>query len=68
MKAILVLSAFGLSVASANACNMQRSVQADVDQTVVASVTTAAPAMSKPILPLPAQSTDQTPQQPEKVQ
>jgi hypothetical protein len=62
MKAILVLSAFGLSVASANACNMQRSVQANVDQTVVASVTTAAPAMSKPILPLPAPTVDEAAQ------
>ena len=68
MKAILALSAFGLSVVGANACNMERSVQADVDQTVVASVVATESAMSKPVLPLPAPSTDQTPQQPEKVQ
>ena len=47
MKVILTLAVLGLSVAGANACDYMRSVEAQVDTTVVASVTPAPnPAMS----------------------
>jgi len=47
MKVILTLAALGLSVAGANACDYMKSAEAQVDTTVVASVTPAPnPAMS----------------------
>lgn len=54
MKAILTVSIFALSVATASACDYQRTAQSSTDDTVVASITTEGEAqMSTPVLPLP---------------
>lgn len=54
MKAILTVSIFALSVATASACDFQRSAQSATDDTVVASITTEGEAqMSTPVMPLP---------------
>lgn len=53
MKAILTASIFAFSVSAAAACGMQKSVQAETDPTIVASIAdVASDKMSKPLLPL----------------
>lgn len=61
-KALVVAAALGLSLSAAGACEYQRSAQAKVDQTVVASIaTTTMSAPQQIVLPdamTPAQPAD----------
>jgi hypothetical protein len=50
-KILIVAASLGLSLSAAGACEFQRSVQADIDQTVVASVVTdEQKSMSTPVI------------------
>lgn len=65
MKVLLAISALTLSVVGASACGMQQSVEAKVDQTIVASITPLQkPAMSTSSDALPA-TQDQSKSAPE---
>lgn len=59
-RALIVVATLGLSLSAAGACEYQRSAQAKVDQTVVASIATTTMSTPQQIV-LPE---DMTPMQP----